>query len=122
MPKQTQSTDWDRIAEAIDELRHELARLGDRVARLESVGILKPAAASLVSTAEQPVKATAAPAPTAAGGDLEEELVLVLSAAIAAFLGVKPHIRQIQLLGSAAWAQQGRVTIQASHRLTVAHH
>ena len=46
---------------------------------------------------------------------LSEELVLVISAAIAAFLGKRPHIRQIRLLGSAAWAQQGRLTIQASH-------
>ena len=52
---------------------------------------------------------------------LSEELVLVISAAIAAFLGKKPHIRQIRLLGSAAWAQQGRVTIQASHALSVHH-
>ena len=42
---------------------------------------------------------------------------LGISAAIAAFLGKKPHIRQIRLLGSAAWSQQGRLTIQASHAL-----
>jgi methylmalonyl-CoA carboxyltransferase large subunit len=47
--------------------------------------------------------------------------VLVISAAIAAFLGKKPHVRQIRLLGSAAWAQQGRATIQASHSLPVKH-
>jgi methylmalonyl-CoA carboxyltransferase large subunit len=52
---------------------------------------------------------------------LSEELLLVISAAIAAFLGKKPHIRQIRLLGSAAWPQQGRVTIQASHALSVHH-
>ena len=52
---------------------------------------------------------------------LSEEVVLVISAAIAAFLGKKPRIRQIRLLGSAAWAQQGRVTIQASHALSVKH-
>ena len=52
---------------------------------------------------------------------LSEELVLVISAAIAAFLGKRPHIRQIRLLGSAAWAQQGRTTIQASHALPVKH-
>jgi len=47
--------------------------------------------------------------------------VLVISAAVAAFLGKKPHIRQIRLLGSVAWAQQGRTTIQASHALSVKH-
>ena len=43
----------------------------------------------------------------------------MISAAIAAFVGKKAHIRQIRLIGSAAWAQQGRVTIQASHALSV---
>jgi methylmalonyl-CoA carboxyltransferase large subunit len=48
---------------------------------------------------------------------LNEELLLVISSAIAAYLGKKPHIRQIRLLASPAWAQQGRVTIMASHAL-----
>ena len=61
-----------------------------------------------------------APAPESVGcpGELDEELIAVISSAIAAFLGKKPHIRQIRLIGSAAWAQQGRVTIQASHALS----
>jgi methylmalonyl-CoA carboxyltransferase large subunit len=50
---------------------------------------------------------------------LSEEIILVISAAVAAFLGKKAPIRQIRLLGSTAWAQQGRVTIQASHTLDV---
>jgi methylmalonyl-CoA carboxyltransferase large subunit len=54
------------------------------------------------------------PAPPAAE-PLSEELVMVISAAIAAFLGKRPHIRQIRLLRSDAWAQQGRTTIHASH-------
>jgi methylmalonyl-CoA carboxyltransferase large subunit len=41
----------------------------------------------------------------------------VIGAAIAAYLGKKPHIRQIRLLGTTGWAQQGRLTIQASHAL-----
>jgi len=47
------------------------------------------------------------------------ELIAIISAALAAHLGVKPHIRQITLLGGASWAQQGRVTIQASHALAM---
>ena len=38
-------------------------------------------------------------------------------AALAAYLGVRVHIRQIRLIASRAWAQEGRVSIQASHRL-----
>jgi methylmalonyl-CoA carboxyltransferase large subunit len=59
--------------------------------------------------------------PKPASEGLTEELLVVLSAAVAAFLGKKAPIRQIRLLGSAAWAQQGRVSIQASHRLSVHH-
>jgi len=46
-----------------------------------------------------------------------EEDVLAISGAVAAFLGVRAHIRQIRLVSGGAWAQQGRVSIQASHRL-----
>ena len=46
---------------------------------------------------------------------LSEELILVISAAIAAYLGKKAPIRGIRLLGSDAWSHQGRLTIQASH-------
>jgi methylmalonyl-CoA carboxyltransferase large subunit len=48
---------------------------------------------------------------------ISEEVVLAISAALAAWLGVHAHIRQIRLIRTGAWAQQGRVTIQASHRL-----
>ena len=48
---------------------------------------------------------------------ISEEDVLAISAAIAAYLGVRAHIRQIRLVSTGAWAQQGRVSIQASHQL-----
>jgi methylmalonyl-CoA carboxyltransferase large subunit len=85
-----------RVAEALEEMHREIARLGERVAVLEAhAGV--PVAEKLAES-------------------LSEELVTVIGAAIAAFLGKKAHVRQIRLLGSAAWRQQGRVTIQASHR------
>jgi len=49
--------------------------------------------------------------------EITEEELLAISAAIGAFLGVRAHIRQIRLVSTSAWAQQGRVSIQASHRL-----
>ncbi len=98
----TENADLARLADALEALRQEVARLGERVAGLEKANGRASAAAP-------------APAPTAEG--LSEELVVVISAAIAAFLGKRAHIRQIRLLGSAAWAQQGRATIQASHAL-----
>jgi methylmalonyl-CoA carboxyltransferase large subunit len=98
----TESANSDRLVEAIELLHQEVARLGARVDALEQVASVKPAAA---------VPAPA-PAPTET---ISEEILLVISAAIAAFLGKKPHIRQIRLVGAASWAQQGRATIQASH-------
>jgi methylmalonyl-CoA carboxyltransferase 12S subunit len=94
----TEKADLARIADALGALRQELTRLGDRVAALEA----------RTGTALPP-----APAPGAEG--LSEELVLVLSAAVAAYLGKKAPIRAIRLLGSAAWSHQGRATIHASH-------
>jgi methylmalonyl-CoA carboxyltransferase large subunit len=96
----TEAVDLARLADTLEALRREVGRLSERVAALE--GAARPAR----------------PAPSAADG-LSEELVLVISAAIAAYLGKKPHIRQIRLLRSDAWAQQGRATIQASHALSV---
>lgn len=93
--------------EAIREIRSQIEQLNARLAALES-------AENIPAAAPVPVP----PAPPEEE-EISEELVLVLSAAIAAFLGKKPHIRQIRLLRSPAWAQQGRVTIQASHMIAL---
>jgi methylmalonyl-CoA carboxyltransferase large subunit len=89
-----------------DRLKGEIKKASDR-----AVEEIWTAAAGLVTA--PPKEPT--PAPPAEG--LSDEMVLVIGAAVAAFLGKKAPIRQIRLLGSAAWAQQGRVTIQASHNL-----
>jgi methylmalonyl-CoA carboxyltransferase 12S subunit len=102
-----ESVDLARVADALEALRHEVARLTERVTALEQGGAAKDA-----------VPPAPAPAVAVSGAEeLSEELMLVISAAIAAYLGKKAPIRQIRLLGSAGWAQQGRLTIQASHAL-----
>jgi methylmalonyl-CoA carboxyltransferase large subunit len=53
--------------------------------------------------------------------EFSEELLIAISAAVAAYLGVKPHVRQIRLLGSVPWSHEGRVTIQASKDFAVHH-
>jgi len=118
----------DRLVEAVEALRKEVARLGERVAALEAAVPSPPA--PLASRERQrpegcaPV-ADAPGSPGRVGGEgqaaISEEILAVISAAVAAFLGKKPRIRQIRLLGGTAWAQQGRVTIQASHALTARH-
>ena len=81
----------------LEQMQAEMARMADRLAHLANADAAQPAA----------------PAPE----PIPEEIVLVISAAIAAYLGKRGHIKQIRLLGSTPWAQQGRVSIQASHRL-----
>jgi methylmalonyl-CoA carboxyltransferase large subunit len=107
-----ETIDWAQIVNSLGEIRQELVHLRERIAVLETTAGLAPAAT-----------APAAP-PDPAKSDpegLDEEQLLVISAAIAAYLGKRLHIRQVRLLGSAAWAQQGRVTIQASHALSIHH-
>lgn len=90
------------VVALLESLRADVARLGERVATLEAA------------------RATPTPAAAAAPAPIDDHTLTVIAATIAAFLGKKAHIRQIQLLGSDAWAQQGRVAIQASHALSTA--
>lgn len=63
-----------------------------------------------VNTLEQSAAMAAAmPAP------VSEEDMLAISAAVAAFLGVRARIRQVRLVHSSAWAQVGRMGTHASH-------
>ncbi|AMV39116.1 hypothetical protein [Planctomyces sp. SH-PL62] len=97
------------VLKALAAIQADLARMGERLAAVEAV-----------QSRPMPVPAESA-APAAKPADpLTQETILAIGAAIAAYLGKKAHIRQIQLLGSVAWAQQGRVTIQASHALNTA--
>ncbi len=96
------------LAEILEQVQAQLASLAERIERLEK-GVKTP-----------PSQVPAAPAKKAAPPqqpkpEITEEELLAVSAALAAFLGVRIRIRQIRLIGSSAWAQQGRVSIQASH-------
>ena len=86
------------------------------VARLEAL---------IVHPAPAPPAPTITTAPTPAEPDeLSPEIVMVLSAAVAAFLGKRARIRGARLVRTApstAWAQQGRAFVQASHNLGVMH-
>jgi methylmalonyl-CoA carboxyltransferase large subunit len=94
----------------LEDIRRQLATLSERVERLEGVRPAPvPPSASLPSPAE-----AAAPEPEP---EITEEELVAISAALAAYFGVRVRIRQIRLISSSAWAQEGRVSIQASHRL-----
>ncbi len=89
---QEPATNTDALA-LIAEMRAEITALTSRVNALEL------AAAKLAAT----------PAP------VSEEDMVAISAAVAAFLGVRARIRQVRLVHSSAWAQVGRMGTHASH-------
>ena len=102
----------------LEDLRSQLAVLSERVGRLEQNAA--PPEAAITTRAPEPSVAPSQPEQDAKPAEEEaisEEMVLAISAAVAAFLGVRARVRQIRLITSPAWAQQGRVSIQASHRL-----
>jgi methylmalonyl-CoA carboxyltransferase large subunit len=108
-PRKTAAPDLTRT---LTDLQARIAGLTERLERLEA----RAAPAAAPSPALEPAAAPP-PAAEAVEPTVTEEEVLSISAALAAYLGVRLRIRQIRLLGSSAWAQQGRVSIQASHRL-----
>ncbi len=96
-----------------------MTRLTERVARLEGQTATAMEQAKAVNGRDQPVAAPVkAVSPVAAEAGISEEELMAISAAVAAYMGVRAHIRQIRVIHSnGAWAQQGRVSVQASHRL-----
>jgi methylmalonyl-CoA carboxyltransferase 12S subunit len=109
----------DPHGDAIALLQAQVAALTERLARLETTPAIEDRAPS-AEPAAPPTSESAVSAQTTApetDQGVTDEEVLAISAALAAYLGVRLRIRQIRLLSSSNWAQQGRVSIQASHRL-----
>ncbi|MEJ5369992.1 MAG: hypothetical protein WHT08_16895 [Bryobacteraceae bacterium] len=100
------------LSQEVEALRQHLAALAEKLAELERAAAAAPSHA---------VEVPAEPPPPPAE-EISEETLAAISAAVAAFLGKRPHIRAIRLVSSPAWAQQGRVSIQASHRISPQHH
>jgi methylmalonyl-CoA carboxyltransferase large subunit len=118
-PETAETVDWAQLVDSLEAFRQELTRLSERVTALETAVAVAPRANLAAPTPANALEPEAEPERQPEG--LSEELMLVIAAAIAAFLGKRPHIRQIRLLGSPAWAEHGRLTIQASHALS-SHH
>jgi len=113
MTTEIEAREWESL---IRDIRSQLAALAERVARLEGAdSAVGPAAAA--PPAEEPARAPEAVETPAGPAPIGEEELVAISAALAAYFGVRVHVRQIRLITSPAWAQQGRVSIQASHRL-----
>lgn len=124
MPK-TQETMAKRVAD----LEKEVAELRALVEAAQKAAPAKAMAASAAAnTAPAPVASTPAPKPAVQQVKVQEagispELLVVITAAVAHFLGTSAHIRSLRPLvhpsGTSPWAQQGRVFIQASHNLAL---
>jgi methylmalonyl-CoA carboxyltransferase large subunit len=104
------------------EIRAQLRDLGARVSRLEEQRQADQAQEDPLEHAGSshlpPPTATVVRQALPAGKHvISEERLVAISAAVAAFLGERVRIRQIRLIRSNAWAEQGRVSVQASHWL-----
>lgn len=112
------------LEQTIEKLRNEWTEEINSLivkARLEQ----RDAAVSVPPPVVQPVAvAQAVPAPVIAPSRKEEvtpETLLVIAAAVTAYLGKKVRVRSAKMLYSHesfnAWSQQGRAVVQASHNV-----
>ena len=106
----TEMSDRESVLTVLNEIRAALAELSARVRALE--GAAPAAGARPAATPPAPLAAE-----PAAADAMNDDTLAVIAAAVAAFLGKRAHVRQVRLISSSAWAQQGRVSVQASHRL-----
>jgi methylmalonyl-CoA carboxyltransferase large subunit len=115
-------------------IRSEVQRLesliesGNRKSAPAPAAIVPPPAPVIAAIVPPPAPAIAAAVPKppepAVAEEVSPEIIMVLTAAVAAFLGKRARIRGARLVRTApssAWAQQGRVFVQASHNLGVMH-
>jgi methylmalonyl-CoA carboxyltransferase large subunit len=88
------------------DLETQVMELRQRVEKLE-----------MLSESLSKSKQAAEASPSTVHGEISGEVLLAITAAVAAFLGKRATIHQIRLTGSTAWAMEGRATVQASHGL-----
>lgn len=116
LSESARNPELDQLFAALEDIRSQIVVLSERVTGIE--GLVGPAQQRAVPAAKTEIAEAPATKPSVAvEAGITEEEVLAISAALAAWLGVQPHIRQIRLIRTSGWAQQGRVTIQTSHGL-----
>ena len=96
------------ILAILEDTRAQIAALNERVARLEAGSKIQAADMAYGKAVSKPATPAAA-----AEQDITEEEIVAISAALGAYLGIRVHIRQVRLLSSSTWAQQGRVAVRA---------
>lgn len=105
----------EELARSLQQLRETVAEQSRTIAELTAT-----LASSPETRREQLVAAAAPPKPTEKS--VSPEILVVITAAVTAFLGKKVRIRLARALQSPyelmnPWAQQGRVSVMASHML-----
>jgi methylmalonyl-CoA carboxyltransferase 12S subunit len=103
------------VKRAVEESRREMDA---RVSSLQKmVEQYQASAAKAAAAAGEALQPSAAPAE-----EISPDLILIITAAVTAYLGKKVRIRSAKALQTPyeiinPWAQQGRVFVQASHNL-----
>jgi hypothetical protein len=110
----------------LDELRSMIAAGAAKTA-VEAAPVKVKAAAASARATVPVLKPASAPLPqlvkkTEVKEEISHEVLAVIAAAVAHFLGKSARIRSARLVhpvGNSPWAQQGRVFVQASHNLAM---
>jgi methylmalonyl-CoA carboxyltransferase large subunit len=108
------------LAATVKELERRVAGLSSELSEaVKTKPVPVPVAASVVPAAATPAVQTAS---ARNKEEITPELLVVMAAAVTAFLGKKVRIRSAKMLQSPyeivnPWSQQGRVFVQASHNL-----
>ena len=109
--------DWTSLVEKQCEMERRLQAMAATIADLEA----RVAELIRTQTAQQAeVAQISASAELQDASQVTPEIVATLTAAATAFVGKKARVRSAQPAaqnGSVAWAQQGRVNVQTSHKL-----
>jgi methylmalonyl-CoA carboxyltransferase large subunit len=109
----------EKLAAVVEELQKQVASLSERLAKLEPP-FAAETKAHVITGPGVPAAATL-PAEAVTRGQHQEippEILIAISAAVAAYLGERAHVRAVRLISTSRWSQEGRVSIQASHHLT----
>lgn len=106
--------DGGRLTALLEEMNDRLRGMEERIHNLES----------RAGEAPRPLASAPVPAPlpvaAAKEEEIEPEVLMVIAATVAAFMGHRARIRRVRrsfTQGMNPWAQQGRVSIQASHNV-----
>lgn len=124
MEKRQSTIDPHIDGEELRSLEHQVASLAENVERLQQeMAKQSKMLAELSRRIMESSRATpAAQTPAVHEKPISPDVLVIIAAAVSAFLGKKIRIRSARMLQSPyeivnPWSQQGRVSVQASHSL-----